>query len=228
MTNQTQTHIRIAAAGLVLGPLLLTVGDLLRRVVVPDGASSPAAITAAVRDHGTAWAIAGFLFTLAGFCLVPGAIALVLSAHGRGSRLTTIGGSMVAVGAVATAGHAVAFYSPYALYDRANVTAPVLTDLEHASEGYPLLVVLIVLFIVGMVLGPVVLFLGLRRAGRIPVWAVVAAVVFVVTAGTASVGAGVLGVLAATAAFVPAARSLIAAPSATPSTRAATAAPVAG
>ncbi len=226
MTNQTQN--RIAAAGLVLGPLLLTAGDLIRRLVVPDGTPPPTAIAAAVGQHGAAWAVAGFLFTAAGFCLVPGAIALVVSARGRGARLTAVGGIMLAVGAVAAAGHAVAFFSPYALYNQAHVTDPALTAMESASESYPLLIVLIVLFISGMILGPVVLFLGLRRAGRVPVWAVVAAVVFVGTASTGSVGAGVLGIVAAMAAFVPAARSLAAVPSTSSPSPAATAAPVPG
>ncbi len=206
MTNQT--HHRIAAAGLVIGPLLFTVGDLVRRLVEPTRTTSPAVLSSAVARHGDAWALAAVLSAAAGFCLVPGAIALVATARGRGARLTTIGGGLLAVGAVAAVGHAVAFYSPYALYGKAHVTGPTLTAMDSASESYPLLVALIVLFIAGMVLGPLVLCLGLRRAGRVPTWAVIAAVVFVVTGGTSSVAAGAIGVVAAMVAFVPAALSV--------------------
>ncbi|TWP33881.1 hypothetical protein FGL98_19400 [Leekyejoonella antrihumi] len=79
---------------------------------------------------------------------------------------------------------------------------PALAALDHASEGYPMLVLLIVLFIVGLTLGSVLLLIGLRRARRVPIWAV-AAVVFVVCGSTGGVVAGGLGILAALAAFVP-------------------------
>jgi hypothetical protein len=60
-----------------------------------------------------------------------------------------------------------------------------------------------------MMLGSIVLFVGLRRARRVPVWSVVAAVVFVAAGSTNGVAAGVLGIVAALAAFVPAARTLM-------------------
>jgi hypothetical protein len=58
-------------------------------------------------------------------------------------------------------------------------------------------------------LGTLVLFVGLRRARRVPIWAVLAALVFVVCGSSSGAAAGVLGVLAALAAFVPAARALV-------------------
>lgn len=115
---------------------------------------------------------------------------------------------MAFVGAMASVGHAAAFYSPYALFAKAHTPTTELTALDKASESYPLLVALIVLFIVGMMLGTIVLFVGLRRARRVPIWAVVAAVVFVACGSTGGVVPGVLGIVAALAAFVPAARSI--------------------
>ncbi len=210
MTTSPQPRtLRVAAAGLVLGALLFTVGDLLRRYVVPSGTPSPVDITAAVDRHGSAWLVAGLLSVAASFCLVLGVVGLITTARGRGSRLTIVGGAMVGVGAMASVGHAVAFYAPYALYARAGTSAGELTALDRASEAYPMLVVLIVLFIVGLMLGTIVLFIGLRRARRVPIWSVVAAVVFVASGSTGGVGAGILGVVAALAAFVPAARSLV-------------------
>jgi hypothetical protein len=106
----------------------------------------------------------------------------------------------------------VAFYSPYALYAKAHTSGAELEALDAASESYPLLVLLIALFIVGMMLGPMVLLVGLRRARRVPIWAVIAAVVFVGAGSTGGVAAGLVGVVAALAAFVPAAISLTADP----------------
>lgn len=208
MTNLSRT--RIAAAGLVLGPLLFTLGDLLRRMIEPSGSPSATAITHTVGQHGGAWLAAGLLSVAAAFCFVPGVLGLIPGTRGRGHRVTTAGAVMVGVGAMASIGHAVAFYAPYALYDRAHTTGPQLEAIDRASESYPLLVALIVLFIAGMMLGSIVLLVGLRRARRVPIWSVVAAVVFVVAGTTNGVGAGVLGIVAALAAFVPAARSLTA------------------
>ncbi len=207
MTNST--HTRLAAAGLVAGPLLFTLGDLLRRLVEPSGTPSATAVAAAVGSHSGTWLVAGLLSVTAAFCLVPGAWGLLASARGRGARTTTVGALMVGAGALALVGHTVAFYAPYALYAEAHTPASELTALDGASESYPLLVALIVVFIVGMALGPVVLLVGLRRARRVPVWAVVAAVVFAASGSTSGVGVGVLGIAAALAAFLPAARSLV-------------------
>jgi hypothetical protein len=208
MTNSTRT--RIAAVLLVLGPLLLTLGDLLRRLVEPAGSPKAAAITHAVAEHPGAWLAAGLLSVAAGLCLVPAALALIPATTGRGSRVTTVGALLVAAGAVASVGHAVAFYAPYALFARAGTPDRELAAIDTTSESYPLLVVLIALFIVGTMLGSLVLLVGLRRARRVPIWSVVAAVVFVGCGSAGGVGPGVVGVAAALAAFVPAARALMA------------------
>jgi len=203
----TTIRARLVALLLVIGPLAFTFGDLLRRIVEPDGSPKASAITAAVNDHTGLWLLAGLLSIVAAFCIVPGVLALI-PRDGRGSVLTTIGVAMVTIGGVASAGHAVAFYAPYALYARANTSADALTALDDASESYPLLVALIVLFIAGMMLGTIVLFLGLRRARRVPIWSVLAAVVFVACGSTGGVLPGIIGIVAALAAFGPAAASV--------------------
>lgn len=205
----TQTvRARTAALLLVLGPLAFTLGDLLRRLVVPSGTPSAVDITRGVDQHSGTWLTAGLLAIAAAICLVPGVLALIPVAPARGSRTTTIGAIMVFVGAMASVGHAVAFYSPYALFAKANTRNTELAGLDKASESYPLLVVLIVLFVLGMMLGTIVLFVGLRRAGHVPIWSVVAAVVFVACGSTSGIVPGIVGIAAAMAAFVPVARSL--------------------
>lgn len=205
----TSTRSRVAAILLILGSLTFTVGDLLRRLVVPSGNPSAAALTQAAGEHRGAWLAAGLCNLVAAIALAPGASALIPRSGTRGARTTAIGATMVTVGAVAAAAHAVAFFSPYALYDGAGTSTASLTAIDKASEAYPLLVIVIGLFLVGMMLGSLVLFVGLRRARRVPSWSVVAAVVFVACGSTGGVIPGLLGIAAALAAFVPAARSLL-------------------
>ena len=210
MTNSLQ--LRIAALGLVLGPLCFTLGDTLRRVVDSSTSSSAVELAAKVADHPGPWLAAGLLSAVAPLFFLPGIHALVATTRGRGSRVVGVGGALVSLGLVASVGHAVAFYAPAALYGRAGSDAAAIRALDKASEGYPLLVALIVAFIVGMTLGVIALLVGLRRAGRIPVWAVVAGVVFAVAGSSGGVAMGVLGMAAALVAFVPAARSLLGVP----------------
>lgn len=207
MTNSTQ--LRIAAAGLVLGPLLFTTGDLLRRLVEPAGAFTDVQLAHAVSDRPGMWAAAGLLSVLAALCFVPGVFGLLAAASGRGARVTAVGASMVGVGMVASVGHAVGYYGPFARFADSGASAGTITSF-FAAGGDPSTALCIVLFMVGMMLGSIVLLVGLRRARRVPVWAVVAAVVFVVSGSSGGVVPGVLGIVAALAAFVPAARSLIA------------------
>jgi hypothetical protein len=207
MTNSLQ--LRIAALGLVLGPLCFTLGDTLRRVVDSSTGSSPVELATKVADRPGVWLAAGLLSAVAPLFFLPGVHALVATTRGRGSRVVGVGGALVSLGLVACVGHAVAFYSPAALYGRAGTDATSVKALDKASEGYPLLVVLIVAFIVGMTVGVIALLVGLRRAGRIPVWAVIAGVVFAVAGSSGGVAMGVLGMVAALVAFVPAARSLL-------------------
>jgi hypothetical protein len=214
MTNHTS--FRIAGYGLVIGPACFALGDLLRRLVDSSSDSSPTELAAHVADHSGAWLGAGLLSVLAPVFFLPGVLALVASTSGRGRRLVTLGGCLVGLGLLASVGHAVAFFSPPALYDRADTDAAAVKALDHASESYPLLVVLIIAFIVGMAIGVLLLLVGLRRARRVPVWSVVAGVVFAVAGSSGGVAAGVIGLVAALAAFVPAARSLIISPALAP------------
>lgn len=210
MTNTTTRTL--LAAGLAIGPTVFAVGDTLRRVVDADTGSSPTRITAAVHSHPGLWLAAALLEVVAPLLVLPGLAALVVVAQGRGRRTTVVGASLLAVGQVAGVGHAVAYFAPYALFAEAGTSPSELRAIDRASESWPVLAALIVLFMVGLVVGTLVLFVGLRMAGRVPVWAVVAALLFVVLGGTAGVVEGALGALAAATAFGTAARSLVRTP----------------
>lgn len=205
----TSTRSRISAILLITGILAFSVGDLVRRLIEPDGAPDGVAITGAVDQHPVAWLAAGLLALIAGICLTPSAIAFISGPGRRGSRTTTWGAAMIAIGAMASLGHAVAFYSPYALFAAAGTDDSQIRAIDHASEASALLIVLIVTFILGMMLGSIILLVGLRRARRVPIWSVIAAVVFVACGSTAGVAAGAVGILAALGAFIPAARALV-------------------
>lgn len=197
--------LRACAVGLLVGPLLFTVGDVLRRLVDHAAGTSVVSLTSAVSERPGTWLAAGLLSALAPIFFLPGVAALVATARGRGATVTMVGGSLLGLGLLASVGHAVAFYSPAARLDRADVSDRVMRAIDRA---YPLDTVMIVLFIAGLVVGTIVLLIGLRMAGRVPIWAVVAGVVFAVAGSSGGVALGVVGLVAALVAFAPAARSL--------------------
>jgi hypothetical protein len=215
MTNSTP--LRFSAVGLLVGALSFSLGDVLRRTVDSATGSSPTAIAASVQDHPGVWLVAGILSALAPVFLIPGVCALVATTRGRGSRVVGVGGALVVLGLVASAGHAVAYYAPFALYGRAHLDAATIKALDDASESYPMLVAVIIAFAAGITIGTITLLVGLRRARRVPVWAPIAAVVFALAGSSGGVPMGVLGAVAALATFLPAARSLVATTDGAPS-----------
>lgn len=205
MTNPTSS--RIAAACLVVGAALFSIGDLLRRIVEPSGSFSHQDLVRAVVRQPGLWGLAAVLAVVATICFLPGLVGLTLTAHGRGAGTTLTGAALLGVGMVASVGHAIGYFGPFGRFADSGASAGNVDDFLDAG-GDPATVLCIVLFMVGVILGPIVLAVGLRRARRIPVWAVVAAVVFVACGSTSGVPVGAIGLVAALLTFVPAARGL--------------------
>jgi hypothetical protein len=205
----TTTRSRIGAAALVAGALLFSLGDVLRRAVEPAGAASAAATTAAVASHQAAWTAAASLQVLSAFFLVAGACTAFGSTRGRGARTTDIGACLVGAGAIASVGHAVAFYTPYSLFARAGTPEAALTAIDDASERLPVLALLVLTFMVGLMVGTLVLAVGTWRARRAPAWVLVPAVAFVAAGATSGTAAGLVGLVAAVVTFGLVARAIV-------------------
>lgn len=205
MTNTGPTSripVPAPALALLAGAVCFATGDLLRRSV--DGATStPAELVRAVADHQGAWLAAGTLSVLASALMLPGVVWLFTTTRGRGRRAARTGAVLLALGQLAAVGHAAAFYGLPTIGADAALGPSTYAALDRASEGAPLLVGLIAVFILGNVVGTVVLLVGLRRAGRVPLWSVAACVVFVVAGSGGGLAAGVLGVVTAVATYAP-------------------------
>jgi hypothetical protein len=184
---------RISGAGLALGVLAFSGGDLLRRLVEP-ATPTLASTTSAVAGHPGTWLAAGLLELLSALLLVVGAAGVVALARHRGRTLTAVGATLLGVGAIASTGHTIGYYGTYAAYADSGLDAATLSKLDGTTDA--LGGVAIALFMIGLLLGPIVLTAGLRRAGAVPVWVPVLAVVFVVAGAVSGVAAGLVGLLA--------------------------------
>lgn len=208
------------------GVVCLSVGDILSNVVF-SVADSPvetiAAVetTAAVGAHAGLWSVAALLLVLGGIFFLPGLIGLVLTARGKGSRLTVIGGSMLGVGMVAYVAHIVHEFGMYGTWAAADLPASTVRSLSKADGAVVTTGLVVALMLLGLIVGTVLLMIGLRRGHRIPIWAAVAGVVYVIGENSNSPLFGVLELLAGLVAFVPAALCLVNRPLSHPRTDAA-------
>jgi hypothetical protein len=191
-----QTHRTVGGLGLVLGSLSFTAADLLRRLVEP-AAPTAATRTAAIAAHQGTWLVAGLLAAASALLLVAGATVVTRLAPSRGAVLASVGGYLLGIGALASTGHTMGYFGGWALYSRSGLDASTVQRLDDTAD--PLGGVFIALFMIGMLLGPVLLTIGLRRAGAVPIWVPVAAVLFVVSGAVSGVAAGAVGVAAALA-----------------------------
>jgi hypothetical protein len=201
-------HRTFAAVGLFVGPVLFAVGDLLRRLVVPGSAAGTVEVVGAVHQHPHVWAAAALASIAGSMLAVPGVLRITADLVGRGARLATVGGYLLALGWFASIAHAVGYFGLYGLYASSGVDARSAAVLDEAADRYLPLAVVIILFMAGAILGQILWFAGLARAKRVPAWTVLAAVVDVVAGATGGVAAGVVGVLAWGACSFAAARAL--------------------
>lgn len=109
-------------------------------------------------------------------------------------------------------GHFAGYYPTLSAHVHAGLSGPQMEAFDAALESDPVNITLIASFMIGLLAGTIVIFTGLRRARRVPLWAVLAAVVFVVAANAEGIIAGVVGLVAMLVAFTPAALSLVAGP----------------
>lgn len=200
----------VNAAALVVGALGFAAGDLGRRLVLPDDeVTGIPDMVARVQAHPAVWLALGLAVLVGSFVMLPGAVALFRVAPGRGRRTVAIGAGLLVVGLVASVAHSLAFYGMAAIDGTSGAPMDAVAAMEDASNSYPLFWVVIVLFMAGMMLGPIVLTWGLRRARLVPIWVPVAAVVFAVTGTVGGLFAGVLGLVACVAVFTMVARALV-------------------
>jgi hypothetical protein len=188
----------IGAIGLLLG-----LGSLL--IVTPlqwawGQASAPTVVASA---HPHTWALAGVLAVFGPAAWVLGIVAVTALARHRGWVLTTVGGVASILALTCGVGHlALAFGLPADAAAAASSEREV-TALLSADSANPLSTSLLLVFLVGFTIGPILLTIGLRRAGLVPVWLPVAAVIAGMANFAPGVFAGAVQLTALTATYLP-------------------------
>lgn len=193
--NATTFRRRLAALSLVLGPVLVIAGLAVAPWEDADG--SRAYLEAVASDTGGAQ-LSALLLHFGYLLLVPCVWALAHSLRRRAAVLGNLGLLIGTVGAIGNSGVVLNDYADVTLVEKLPL-AQAVELYDHgqglwgfavaAISGFPLLV-----------LGLLVLFVGLWRAGVLPVWALAAPpagiAVSVLLAGQLGAVAAFAGVLA--------------------------------
>jgi len=157
---------RLGGIALLLAAPVTLAAELIRSDHSQEKYAAQLADVAAAR---TPELVAGALFLLAALLLIPAAIGISTLARGRGARLIGAGAVLLGIASVwLAAGRAVFCLMLYALTGANTPHDAAVTALDHIgnSGAYALLLI----SLAALLLAPVVLTLGLWRAGRAPWW----------------------------------------------------------
>jgi hypothetical protein len=113
--------------------------------------------------------LAGILNLIAALLLIPGLVGVIHLLRCRRVTLGQIGAALVMIGAVAIAStyviSAIEVIGTGDEFDRAEVVR-LLDDAEESGEAAPIFV----MFLLGLVLGSILLAIGLWRQKAVPIW----------------------------------------------------------
>lgn len=178
----------VSVLALIVGPLSLIVTDIAQWTLQPTG-NQPG--DAAVQ-FPTVWLVIEVLAVLGPLVWIAGLPALASLTSDKGGVVTLIGVLLTGAGLAAGIGHLALFFGVYGAIARSGVPADVASRVAAAEDQDPLGNVLLIAFLVGFSLGPIVLTVGLRMAGQIGVWVPIAAIV---TAGANLFGGPIAGIV---------------------------------
>lgn len=151
----------------------------------------PTAVDAA-EQFPAAWLLVALLSVCGTLCWIGGIPSAIRLAPNRGGVLALIGGTITGAGLAAGIGHLALYFGFSSAVAASGVNDDAREALSTAGDGDALGNLLLVVFLVAFSLGPVILTIGLRIAGAVPVWVPVAALV---TAGASFFGGPVAGIV---------------------------------
>lgn len=169
--NFTRT---LAAVSLMLTPVLL----LLAAVIGPDLGDDTAEELANIADNEAAYVISGLLFLVSPLVLVPGMMGVIRLMRRRGVTLGQVGAAMIMFGGLLTMG----FYG-YGLVEYIAATndelsrpemAVLFDEAEDSALGVP---IWLGGFVIGLLIGSILLAIALWRNQVVPVWSPIALVI---------------------------------------------------
>lgn len=171
--NERDASRTLAGWSLIIAPLLL----LLWNAIDPATSDHAAERLSQIADHGPRYIVAGYLGLIGAWAFVPGLIGLWWLFRGPRVTLGQVGSGLMLIGIITTiAFFGLGVYEYEAAqpgYDRAQMAR--LADSVEAPSR--LAIPLLVVFLLGLVLGSLVVAWSLWRRRLVPLWSPAAIVV---------------------------------------------------
>jgi hypothetical protein len=156
----------LCGLSLIATPLLLLVGVLLG----PDLSDDAAERLVEIEEDKSLFAASAVLFLVAPWVFIPGMVGLIHLLRSRSVNIGQVAAALLLLGALATT----VFYGVSG-YEYQAATAgfdtPRVADLMDAVDDSDFFIPIFVVFLVGVVLGGIVLGISLWRRGVVPIWA---------------------------------------------------------
>jgi hypothetical protein len=156
----------LAGLCLITAPLALGAADLIRMSVEGDAQGTRAQFDLIAASPG-AWQVATVLNMLGIVLFVPAVLGLLHLLHHRGAVLGHIGGGLLLIGLLGFAAHNAGYYGTLGAVSAPGIDQEQMIRFWQASETVPGNLVWLLMFLIGYVLGMVLLGVGpLLGAGR--------------------------------------------------------------
>jgi len=198
MNSAQRTWRAIGAVGTALGLLSLMITTPLQWVL-----GSGADPTAGIAAHPTMWRITSLLGVFGPAVWIAGIVVLTGIVRARGWTLTTLGGIVTALALAAGVGHLGGYFALLGDLAHSGADTSTATALLTADGANLASTALLIVFLVGFTLGPIVLTIGLRRARLVPIWLPVAAVIAGVANFVGGPIAGTVQLIALALTYIP-------------------------
>lgn len=164
----------IAGASLIAAPLLLGVGELLRFRIEAGSFTGEEEHLANVAAHAGLWQTMTVLNMAAVILFVPAVLGLIRLTRRGAPVLSYVGGGLALVGTLGAAGHNVFAHVLDGAMAQLDGARSEMVQLAAELELSPSFLVVLLMFLIGFVLGLILLGVGLYRSRTTPRWAALA------------------------------------------------------
>jgi hypothetical protein len=159
----------LAGLCLIAAPLALGAAELIRISVEGDAQATRDQFDQVAASPG-AWQVATVLNMLGVVLFVPAVLGLLHLLHHRGAVLGHIGGGLLLIGFLGLAAHNAGYYGMLGVASAPGIDREQMVRFWQAAGGVPGNIVSLLMFLIGYLLGMVVLGVGLFRARVVPRW----------------------------------------------------------
>ncbi len=175
---------------LMLGPTLMLLSAITGISVDAEGAAER---FEQIAQNEAAYALSGILFLVGALLLLVGSIGLLHFFRGRGVTFGQLAAGLLTLGSVA----GIVSYGfgaiEYEMATREGVDRPALATFVDQAEESVILLPIFIMFILGVVIGLILLGIAAWRRGIVPIWAAL----LIVAAGilTFAASGGVISII---------------------------------